>query len=317
MVGEPFAPNTFDEGELGHACERIRAKLPANAEPTNPAKLRDCDSEALYYGIGVPKDLERARACALAEFGRRQEHLVFGGASILMMIYANGDGLPANFELAARYACDFGGAPAELASRLAHLDRMRASYEPERLDVCDHATSGLLSGFCAKHEARIADVARADRKRKAVVSLPPKELERFERAAKAFIETRVNNEVDLSGTLRAAFQIEEEQKLADAQVELLEKLPDPAFPRADGDKSTEAELKRLYESAVKNLPQKTDMDLPGQIAAAGVKKTQRIWLQYREAWIALGIKVRPDKPREVWSDVLTRARIAMLKELAD
>lgn len=44
--------------------------------------------------------------------------------------------------------------------------------------------------------------------------------------------------------------------------------------------------------------------------------TQRLWLPYREAWVALGAKVRPDTHGDGWRVWITRKRTRMLTELA-
>jgi uncharacterized protein YecT (DUF1311 family) len=132
-----------------------------------------------------------------------------------------------------------------------------------------------------------------------------------------FFDARERNEVELSGTLRAALQIDERAKLEDAYVAALEQTKSAAFPPKEADVGTaESELNEAY-SRIMRCSQLAEMEkvLAGAITREGIRKTQRLWLPYREAWIALGMRVRPGTRREVWQAWITRERTKMLAEL--
>src|SRR5262249_39964321 len=143
-------------------CERLAvASLPAADQPSpgEVEALATCDAEALYYGIGRSSDYAEARRCAYAQ--RRGDGApVFGGPEILLMIYANGKGVPRNLDIATQFACEVGGAEAELGGRIAHLTRLRGASQPPDLDICDDVTSGFMGGHCAAHAERVAKVQR-------------------------------------------------------------------------------------------------------------------------------------------------------------
>jgi hypothetical protein len=317
-AASPSASAGLDEEPPKPAACAHPAEAPAADQPTQAelATLHACDAEALYYGIGVPKDAVKARKCAFAQIVAREEP-VFGGAAILMMVYANGASVPRNFDLGVAFACRVGGAPAELTGRLDHIERLRDDPRGrEELDLCDDVTSGYMSGHCAAHRERFREVRRSERKRKAAVALPAPELATLERAAHDFFGAREGNEVDLSGTLRAAQQIDERAKLEESYVRDLERVPVFGFPPPADAAGTEAELNAVYLKLMSCPRYSAKEPAPGAISSSGIRQTERLWLQYRDAWIALGTKARPGSPGDSWKAYVTRERVGQLKRLA-
>jgi hypothetical protein len=91
----------------------------------------------------MPVDFERARKCAFTRAEPSPDG-VMGGAEILIMVYANGQGVPKNFELALRFACTLGGAGAEISGRLIGPSLRAASARHTR-SCCVTATSSSPS----------------------------------------------------------------------------------------------------------------------------------------------------------------------------
>jgi hypothetical protein len=306
-VDTPSDPNV--------ACERFdKTPFPAADLPTPDEQkaLAGCDAEALYYGIGRPPDFVAARKCAYAE--RDDEHAPpIGGPAVLLMVYANGKGVPANFDLALRFACESGFAPAE---RYGRVSRVLAAREEGRLDkeldFCDDITSGFMMGWCASHGERIQEIARDARKQAATRGLPAPALKRLDKAAEAFFSARSMNEVDMSGTARGAISIGERASLRDDHVAMLEKLADPAFAPPAGDAAqAERALQQTYDDLMRCMKSKAPPPMAGVPEAPGIKKTELSWVAYREAWLSLvgGAK------RQAWKAWLAEKRTTMLKEL--
>jgi len=311
------APPDEPEPEPDALCERFATTaIPPGDMPSaaESAAVRGCDAEALYYGIGTPVDVARARHCGYAQID-------VSGADTLMMIYANGRGVPVNLDLALRFACKVGGAPAELGGRLHRLWKARASGGPkwtQPFDVCDDATSGNMLGYCAAHTERIDSQARSIRKRAATLGMPA-ELAVLDAAAKRFFEARSSDEVDQSGTMRASFSIAEQASLEDELVNLLEQLHDPSFtPPSLDPKPLEKTLASLL-SRIARCKSLADVEklVPGTIQRAGIQKTQTAWVPYRAAFIALALKLHPSSKREAWLALLDQKRIAQLEPLAE
>ena len=294
--------------------------LPDADRPTagEVSDLRGCDSEADYYGIGRMADPVRARKCASLEV-ESDATPVFGGSAILMMVYANGKGVPRDVGLASRFACAVGGAPTELSGRIEHIEALGDARVPHRdLDVCDDVRSGVMSGHCAAHRERLAAGGRLARKKKAAARLPAVELDAVERAAESFFDARESSEVDLSGTLRDALRVEERTRLEDALVAALERVRDPAFPEKTGDpRATEAELESVYMRLVtcRQIAVR-EATVPGAVTLNGIRNTERLWLSYRDAWIALGTRARSGTSPDLWRTWLTLERTEMLRQLA-
>jgi hypothetical protein len=176
---------------------------PADRPTAAEAKaLQGCESEPLYYGIGVPADPVKARKCAFVERDVEDDS-IFGGSAVLIMVYANAKGVPRNLDIALALACRLESAPAERKGRVAHLLRMEGDQSAAELDLCDDVTSGFMAGACAGHREKMRAVVRAGRRAAIAAKLPADakaELAKLEHAAAAFFRARAENEVDLSGT---------------------------------------------------------------------------------------------------------------------
>ncbi|WBS01881.1 DUF1311 domain-containing protein [Pseudoduganella sp. SL102] len=239
--------------------------------------------------------------------------------AVLMMLYANGRGVPRDVERAIGHACRVDSAQAELAGRLEHLQRIKAGQDRKPFDLCDDITSGLMMGFCASvaedadGAARNAALARLDR------SFTAAQRSRFaalRKATDAFARNVGDKETDLSGTARAAMSIGataavQDALLADVRAAEQGKLPagtDAAFAAAD------KALNDVYRK-VMALP----ADDSGRVAHSTVTKpdirtTQRSWIAYRDAWSAFAQARYPAVPAAAWKTRLTERRTAQLRE---
>lgn len=298
-------------------CKKLASiGVPANDLPSDAEKpaLAGCDSEALYYGIGRPADLATARKCALLEPAvdpKNPAPTGLRGPAVLAMIYANGKGVRRNLDLARRFVCEIDGAPAERDARLEHLSKLEGGSG--KFDVCDDITSGFMGGECAHRDERIAAVKRDARLSAVVKKLPASEWASLRSGADAFFDARTGKEVDLSGTSRSQFVIEERGKLEDTLADDLQLLashkkpptPPRDFPTAD------AELTATYDALMKRT------DFPrGTVTLDGIRDTERAWIAYRDAFVALATKARADVPGDTWRAMLTERRIAQLRRYA-
>ena len=131
--------------------------------------------------------------------------------AILMTIYATGVGAHRNPDLAIRFACTLDGAPAEMEGRIAHLQKLKASARRKlAFDLCDDITSGFMMGACAAHAQRIEEAKRTAQYRAKLAGWTAPERAAFAKlrqAARTFFQARSSNEVDLSGTAQAEFEV--------------------------------------------------------------------------------------------------------------
>ena len=54
----------------------------------------------------------------------------------------------------------------------------------------------------------------------------------------------------------------------------------------------------------------------GTIQSEGVRETERLWLRYRDAWVAFAAARYPDTAADTWRAWLSRARARALSEIA-
>ncbi|MFL5785170.1 MAG: hypothetical protein ACJ76H_11200 [Bacteriovoracaceae bacterium] len=270
-------------------------------------ELKDCSSYDLYYGIKQKQDFEAARKCAYYELAHGDEQ-IFGGSSMLMMIYANGNGTKKDIDLALKYACHLEAAPAEMEGRIRHLAEIR--NKKAHFDLCDDITSGFMQGHCTQVVADLAREKRRSQWKEILKRFDARTLESFhdlETAASFFIDERTRNEIDLSGTARAAFMIEEQDHLETKFQERVAKLEKGTFP-ADVPENDKI-LNETFEALMKKK-------FYGTLKPEGIRKTQESWLAYREAWSKFASKKYP-KARGELTKTLNAERIQQLKDLLE
>lgn len=289
-----------------------------------------CDAQALYYGTdgkGTGRDYVAARHCAYRQprdgDALLQEGDVFGGSGILMMLYANGQGVKRNIPLAKRFACEYGGAPAEVSGRLAHLDAIAAGTDKAPIDICDDITSGMMSGFCANRDAGFTAVARNGRWGALQAKWTPAQRDAWRAVRKAaddYFESASTEEVDMSGTARGAFAAEAREALEIALFDAVTRFDGGARPtqKATDFAGADKSLNATYKSTMAKLTAGRGDGMFGDygtIGPDGVRETQRAWLRYRDAWVRFAALRWPGTPADAWKAWLTTERTRALAEL--
>lgn len=269
--------------------------------------LQQCKADDFYYGINQPVDFVKARQCAFATHN-------YG---VLTMIYANGKAVAKNWDLALLFACKAGFAPAEIQGRVKHLLQLKnKNWQGADFDICDDVTSGYMAGECASLQQKLNQVKR--QQQFAVLSaswnLPEKQaLSALHNSADSFFNVYIHNEVDLSGTARAALQIEEEDSLEDELVSSLKIFENDHLPKYSQEQALkiEQQLNQVYNE-IENNPDFT----VGTVTRLGIKKTQREWLKYQNAWISFGKIKYPQVDETSWKAWTAEKRLSMLQDLA-
>ena len=325
------ASQKVNDNPLPAQCAQYqKIPAPSSDQPTAQQKnlLAKCDSQSLYYGIGKTADPVSARQCAYIErAGGENAGHPLSGAAILSMIYANGEGVPRNYALALKFACEAGGAPAESEGRVQHLEDLQTkehlqqtSQAATNFDFCDDSTSGYMQGFCAAKDDRITQ-ARRDRRLNAIMSRwTAKQKTAFaplEKAADTFFTEHARSEVDQSGTGRAAFVLDEETKVRNAFVAAISKFEKGDLPRSSAVqfRAADSALNATYSNALKATastdPNSTARAF-GTVNADDIRNTQRLWLRYRDAWVAFGAVKYPSVSADSWRTWATLARTRQL-----
>ncbi|QBR70792.1 hypothetical protein CU048_05310 [Beijerinckiaceae bacterium] len=289
--------------------------------PAERAALKGCDSEALYFGIGIPRDPARARQCAYVEREASDNGWpnLFSGTGMLMTIYANGIGAPRSFDLALKFACELQGAPAEEQGWVAHLEKFkREHWRGQDFSPCEDITSGAAQGACAQHEARLAEETRKEKLASLIAGWSEGERRAFatlEKAKNAYVQAEADNEVDMSGTARGAMYVEAEQAEEDRFLAILQSLIKGEPPASPKERFAEADAKlnALYGKILKTK----DSSARGTVTKDGIKATQRVWLRYRDAWVAFANVKFPALAPENLTTALTSDRIKLLENFVD
>jgi uncharacterized protein YecT (DUF1311 family) len=300
------------------ACHRIGQPRPPAADRPSPAQikaLKGCDAEALYYGEGMAVDYVKARQCAFAQATAGQNDVpVFGGETMLMQIYANGHGVARDLDLATAYACRIDGAPMENELRVTHLQSLKA--KPGSFDYCDDITSGLAQGECQSRRSNQAAARRDSRLRGMLALFPAAARPAYPALAKAFdafVDAHGDGEVDLTGTARAALVIEEQDSVRNQFRKDLDRLRLGQWP-TDGDAQTaDAQLNTAYRKALLWAAGKDNLTTT---KPEDIRKAQRAWLAYRDAWLRFAALAAPGTPRDAVLARLTRLRTAQLDDLS-
>jgi uncharacterized protein YecT (DUF1311 family) len=278
-----------------------------------------CHAEDLYDDTknasnSTAADWHQVHTCAMEE----------DDTATLMMLYANGFGVQRDLPLAIHYACRIDGAIAEVTARVDYLAAHDKDHQLPDFDICDHATSGFLTGLCSRRWERQESKLRDQRIIQIKQQLAPVALIKFNAlndAATAFAENRGAMETDLSGSLRASFRTEATSAAMKSFMQLLEILErdgGKTLPRINMQQA-EQQLNRQYRKVMrsKNLMEKASTtSFASTISKQNVRQTQRSWLYYRDCWVHFAQARYPGLDPTLLSAYLTRQRIDQLAELS-
>jgi len=327
VVAQQASQRTHDNDYPEQECRKYeQIRLPAQDLPTAADRvgLAKCDSEHLYFGFDRKPDPVRARKCAYLDREKGSDDrrdCVFCGSGLLTMIYANGKGAARNLNLAVKFSCEIDGAPAENYGRLDHLKRLeQEKWSGDNFSLCDDATSGFMQGWCANLDDEFDKVRRRRDASNLESKWTPAQKKAFadlQRVAYDFFNATSRWEEDTTGTGRAAFEIESESEQQHAFLQSIasfEKGKLPRFSSADF-KLADGELNSVYQQ-VQNvrLPSFMSTD-QGFVTPEGIKKVERKWLLYREAWVTFGAAKYPAVSSDAWRTWATQQRTKQLRDL--
>lgn len=135
-------------------------------------------------------------------------------------------------------------------------------------------------------------------------------------ALDTYATAHAENELDAAGTGWADAVFATKKSVQKEFIDLFTKLDSNQLKeQSELDfKKRDKELNRIYQDLQNNN------NLDSEVAAApsrrGIKNTQRIWIQYRDAWLAFATLKFTTVSQHSLSAALTSNRIEMLKEIA-
>ena len=328
-----FAREFFEEHDWESVCSQaLAAPLPsaaeelARAEEAEPApKVGECEEQRLYYGFGKPPEYPAALRCAYQHRAHPDapSNTMLEGAGTLAMLYANGDGVPRDYTLAIRFACearDRGGQNNE--PRIGVLEALRDGKLPAGtiFDLCDEQMSGAMGGYCSELSEKKAATGRARRMAAIEARLSPQVramLPALEKDEDAFEQARIHGEYPGGGgSGSAGFALEDQNKLREQFVINLERFSTGKVPNsspADRQKA-QAELDATYKAALPGSREpSTSFGGPTRI---GVAATEAAWDRLFSQWLLFAAVAFPEVSPDAVATELLRLRIHQLKKVA-
>jgi len=293
-------------------CMRVEKQTPPPPAAIAPA---GCDASDLYYrkrsqAVASQAEWDGVRACAMAH----DDH------AVLMMLYANGFGVPRNTDSAIHQACQLDAAKAEMAGRIEHLANLPANAV---FDQCDDITSGRMGTVCAAiHEGQNGRVRNA-RLERMTATLPAPARAAFQRlqAAAEHYALAAGAETDMQGTAAPSFVLQRAEKM---RAQFMQAVLDAAggkLPAASPQDAAarDRELNELYRKLMAApSPQEGWPDRLGDttIERKDVRAAERAWIAYRDAFTAFAAQLKTGADANAVNTLLTSQRIAALRDTA-
>lgn len=277
------------------------------------------DSYKYYYGIGRPIEYEKARHVAFVEF-EREAGGPLGGSVVLMMLYANGLGVERNLDLSIELAKEGIFIQSAYESMVASPEAMKGTEEGGggSFDYCSHHSSRLMLGICGDLREQIEESEREAASRSFKERLGPRHKDAYRELKKyidEFARLRRGREIEQSSgnagwVNQNVLSIESDYMSAFHEI-AFQSFEDGRFPWHTEAEfvDVDRELNRVY-SRLRDSDS-TFVRLEG-IRFEDVRKVQRYWIKYRDAWVQYGGEIYPYVSPESWKTWLTKERIEQL-----
>jgi uncharacterized protein YecT (DUF1311 family) len=284
-----------NEARARALCERLAswtptaAATPTDADRTLYAGKTAGNCWAFLYTEPADRDVQAARRCCLVSGDCNRE---------LAVLFANGWGVPRDYDAATHFLCRAGRemAPFEQWAMLDRVQEMREEDAPKDLDYCHHVTSGRGALLCeqlgAEREAPEIE-ARIEKAAGAPAAGPARDaLTRLVDAAEAFARDEAGHRQEgaRGGTGYAAFVMETQRAVFATFVAALERYARGRAPAATAaaltkvDRDLNAAYRKALETAREPCPLCNEDD--HESGPQALREAQRAWIAYRDAWTA-------------------------------
>jgi uncharacterized protein YecT (DUF1311 family) len=294
--------------------------IPTEADRQAFASESFC-ADYIYQMVGDERDVDKARRCCLVKGDCHRE---------LAMIFANGWGVPRDYDAATYFLCRASKelAPAEQWSMLDQIRRMRAGTESGELRYCDHVTSGSGALFCeqiasaqdARESDQRLDALKATLAPDALASLPA-----LQKAADALapLDGAVQADGDRGATAYPSEVVAGQRESSKRFTDMLQHLvADRARPATAADAArADAALNTAYRIALKSMHLCAICGNANLEGRKTLRDAQRAWIAYRDAWVTFYIShwkraAAPDVLRREILTMLSLARAEFLRKVA-
>ena len=321
----------FEEPDWQAVCSRaLAAPLPsaaatlAGSAAGKPGPTAgQCDEQTLYYGFGKRSNYQAALQCAYSHRAHPNapSNTSLEGSGTLAMLYANGDGVPRDYGLAIRFACEVGSrGGSNEPERLGRLEALRDGKLPPgtRFDLCDEQMSGAMGAYCSDLSEEQADVGRRRRIAFLRARMPQQAqamLPTLQATEAAFEQARIKGEYPGGGgSGSVGFAVEDQNQLREQFVINLERFSAGRLPKASpaSRQLAQQELDAAYTAA---LAVPRDPNAPfGEPTTDGLKTTQAAWQELFEQWVQFVPIAYPGISQDATATELLRLRIHQLRK---
>jgi len=307
----------------------ITEPSPPDQSRSIPRRVRTfCDGESLYYSKDS-KHFTKARACILGKLGlfragtsptdaATAQSLATGGATqpadidreglVLVMVYANGDGVRRNLPLARQFLCEYGpGIESDTGSeQLIKFDALLR--DGKHFDMCGDDIAfgrGVAFDCLGMEQGRREDEVR--RLENAILASASA-------AARAsFLQLRsdwrdfhsayssMDGAICDGGTGCGPITEQDDLQFTASWLAALKKIRAGTPPALDAKPADQEKLdKNLNEHYRASLDEFKDCISPTNCVAPTIRAADRAWLAYREAWVRFGAVRWPALPADQW-----------------
>jgi TPR repeat protein len=293
----------------------------ASDKPTLAAG--QCDEQALYYGFGQSPNYPAVLQCAYRHRAHPDAPLnsYLEGPGTLAMLYANGAGVPRDYALAIRFACEVANRGGQnTQERIGRLEALRDGKLPPgtTFDLCDEQMSGAMGSYCSDLAEKQADVGRARRIAAIKAHLSQQAQTMFaalQADENAFEQARMKGEYPGGGgSGSVGFALDDQNKLREQFVINLERFRTGKLPKASpaSRQLAQQQLDAAYAAALA-VPRDPNARF-GDPTVNGLKATQAAWEKLFEQWMLFAPVAFPHLSQDAAATELLRLRIHQVKK---
>ncbi|WP_283745909.1 lysozyme inhibitor LprI family protein [Sideroxydans sp. CL21] len=313
---------TNAEVEMEKTCAQLKDLQPPKADlpsQNQRDKLVKCDASQLYYDTeNDPKttqnNWDNVRACAFTRDDR----------DVLLMLYVNALGVKFNPDLAIKYACIEDEGIGDSSILVPDITDIKNAGGPPReaFDTCKYAANTLEINYCQGIAERQADKAAKREQDEMSINMSAEQkaaLAKLQQTAKDFADACGTDAYmeNIGGSIRnqAAISAQMDEKgFFQRSIEQAEKGKLPSYTQSEF-AELDKRLNQAYQTYLRATPEaKGPSPIDSALTKDGVKKTQRLWLKYRDAWVEYGHLRYPSVPAHAWKAMLTERRNTQLTE---
>jgi uncharacterized protein YecT (DUF1311 family) len=306
-------------------CSEVQNLAVPTVTPASDAdkeQLANCDPQDLYERAGTPAEFDAARRCALYEWNGNK-HPGFNpdsSMSTLVILFANGDGVTRNVDLAIHIVCA-DDPPSDRVDSFDHLivqlAKSRLAPSPARLDFCspgipiDDASAAF---GCEAELDEDLENKRIHRLAQLSAAWTEPQKDAFEKvlSALASYADADSSAEAVTGTGYGMDMLrvkDEVNRQFAGDINRFDKGRLPAFTHRDyllADQVLNAE----YGKVMSGLSRKNGNG--GFVPPQRVRETERAWLKFRDTFVEFAKLRWPQASADRWLTFLTRERIGRL-----